>query len=303
MELLQAMRLFTRLAELRSFTKAAESLQMSRPKVTLAIGELEASLGVRLLQRTTRSVSLTPAGEAFLVQAEEILARVSDATTMFGGAQSTASGRLRIDIPAAFAVQPFMRRLGAFRAAHPGVILTLGVSDRTVDLVAEGVDCVIRIGELPSSSLVARRLGAVRMVTCAAPGYLDTSGCPASPADLQAHLAINFRSGLSHRVLPWHFTQGGEEVTVVCPSSILVDDSTAYVQCALTGFGIVQVPGLLVDRYLGDGSLVEVLAPFRPSSKPVSLLYPTRNFVAPQIRAFIEWLQNDFVQMEPRWLE
>ncbi|MGN6482667.1 MAG: LysR substrate-binding domain-containing protein [Luteibacter sp.] len=303
MELLQAMRLFSRLAELQSFTKAAEALQMSRPKVTVAIGELESTLGVRLFQRTTRSVSLTPAGEAFLARADEILARVSDATTMFGASGGAASGRLRIDVPAAFAVQPFMRHLGAFRQAHPGVVLALGVSDRSIDLVAEGVDCAIRIGELQNSSLVGRRLGAIRMLTCAAPAYLEAHGTPASPPELEQHLAINFQSGISHRVLPWQFTENGAESSVVCASSILVDDSTAYVQCALAGFGIVQVPGLLVDKYLRDGSLVEVLSSYRPLPKPVSILYPSRTFVAPQIRAFIEWLQLTFVSMDPAWLE
>lgn len=209
MELLQSIRLFSKLTELQSFTKAAESLQIGRPQVTLAINQLEASLGVRLFQRTTRRVNLTPEGEEFLAKAEEILGSVDEAVTMFGDAGATVRGKLRLDVPSAFAVEPFMALIGRFRCAYPSVAVTLGVSDRTVDLIAEGVDCVVRIGDLPSSSLIARRLGAMEMVTCASPGYLEQSTQLLTPEDLASHACVNFLSGMNKRPLPWNFRRDG----------------------------------------------------------------------------------------------
>jgi LysR family transcriptional regulator for bpeEF and oprC len=303
MELIQSMRLFTKLAELKSFTKASEALQIGRPQVTLAISQLEASLGVRLFQRTTRRVSLTAEGEAFLAKAEEVLGGVDEALNMFGTPGETVRGRLRIDIPSALAIDSFIEAIGRFRGAFPGIALTLGVSDRSVDMVAEGVDCVLRIGELPSSSLVARRLGAATMVTCAAPGYLDAAAPLITPDDLSSHVCASFQSGTSKRSLPWHFNVAGMDSSVLPKSTILVNDSTAYVLCAKAGFGLIQVPGLLVDRYLKDGTLIEVLAGYRPAARPISLVYPTRSYTPPQVRAFYEWLRQHFMAIEPVWLE
>lgn len=303
MELLQSMRLFAKLAELQSFTKAADAMQISRPQVTLAINQLESSLGVRLFQRTTRRVSLTTEGEAFLAKAEDVLGGVDEAISMFGTPGDTVRGRLRIDIPSALAVESFIEGLGRFRSTFPGIALTLGVSDRSVDLVAEGVDCVLRIGELPNSSLVARRLGAATMVTCAAPGYLKAAAPLTTPGDLSRHTCASFLSGINKRPLPWHFTPDGKDGAVLPKSTLLVNDSTAYVLCAKAGFGVIQAPGLLVDSHLSDGSLVEVLKGYRPPARPVSLVYPTRAHVAPQVRAFSAWLQQHFMTIEPKWLE
>ncbi|UPG93875.1 LysR family transcriptional regulator [Luteibacter aegosomatissinici] len=303
MELLDSIRVFSKLAELRSFTRVADAMQISRPKVTLVINQLEAELGVRLFQRTTRMVNLTPAGEAFMAKAEEVLAVVAEATTMFGANDGAVTGRLRLDLPPAFAVRAVIEALGDFRRTHPGIVLTLGVSDRTVDLVAEGVDCAIRMGELPSSSLVARRLGGARMITCASPAYLDEWGEPIHPDDLVSHTVVNFQSGINKRVLPWQYVVNDVERSVTYPSPILVNDSTAYVECAVASLGIVQVPGLLVDQQLQRGGLVEILKTYRPPARPVALLLPTRTFVAPQVRAFADWLQKRFASLDRTWLE
>lgn len=302
MELLQSIRLFSKLAELQSFTKAADALQIGRPQVTLAINQLEASLGVRLFQRTTRRVSLTAEGEAFLAKAEEILGGVDEAVTMFSAPSHTVRGRLRIDVPSAFAVESFMAMIGRFKQAYPGVSMTLGVSDRSVDLIAEGVDCVLRIGELPSSTLVARRLGALEMITCASPGYVQAAPALELPSDLADQACVNFLSGLSRRALPWHFRIQGQDAVIAPRSTMLVSDASAYVQCARAGFGVIQVPGLLVDRYLRDGSLVEVLGSFRPAARPVSLVYPSRAHLAPPLKAFAEWVSEHVATLDPRWL-
>ena len=302
MELLQSLRLFVKLAELQSFTKTAEALEIGRPQVTQAINRLETSLGARLFQRTTRKVSLTADGEAFLVKAGEVLAAVDDAVTLFS-TSATLRGRLRIDLPAAFAVEGFMQRLGQFRETHPGVTLTLGIDDRPVDLVAEGVDCAIRMGELPSSSLIARRLGAARMVTCAAPGYLARHPTPATPDDLARHACVRYLSGLRKRTLPWEFTVNGDTQTLSPTGTILVNDAIAYVHCARASFGIIQAPGILVEQHLRDGSLIEILAHHRPTPRPVALVYPSRSHLTPAVRAFAEWLQEGFRSIAPDWLE
>lgn len=303
MELLQSMRLFVKLAELGSFTKAAESLEIGRPQVTRYIQELESSLGVRLFQRTTRKVTLTTEGERFYEQALDILARISSATSMFDRRGSTLGGRLRIDIPTAFAQAQFMDSLKEFTTMFPAINLVLGVTDRTVDLVGEGIDCVLRIGELPDSTLVARPVGMVTMVTCAAQKYLDARGEPKSLHDLEAHQGVNFLSGLNNRTLPWHFVVDGKDKTYISQAGISVTESNAYVQCGVAGFGIIQAPGIAVDQHLANGSLIEILKLFRPKPRPVTVLYPSRMHLAAQVEVFIDWLQQQFPLMYSRWLE
>ena len=162
----------------------------------------------------------------------------------------------------------------------------LGVTDRNVDMVAEGVDCVLRIGELKDSRMVVRRIGAALMVTCASPRYLEEFGEPICLSDLPEHRSVNFLSG-----------------SVLTPKdAILVNDSHAYVECAASGFGIVQAPGVLVDRYLADGRLREILVPFRPLPRPVSVLYPSKRYLAPQVRVFVDWIQERFTTLHGIWL-
>ena len=302
MELFQSMRVFSKVAELESFTRTADALQMGRPQVTVVIRELESSMGVRLFHRTTRKVSLTPEGDAFLARVHDILGRVSDATTMFSPSGTALKGRLRLDIPTALAVEPFIRSLHSFTRTFPGIAMTLGVTDRAVDLVAESTDCAIRLGDLADSSLVARQLGAVTMVTCAAPDYLAEFGEPRTPEDLRKHSGVIFLSGMSRRALPWNFMVDGVDVLHASKGGILVNDSTAYVECGIAGFGIVQAPGLLVQRHLAHGRLVEILSDYRPKPKLVSLVLPTRSHVAPHVRAFVDWIVHNFAEVDPLWI-
>lgn len=303
MELLQSMQVFARVAETGSFTRAADASQIGRPQVTRAIQELEASLGVRLFQRTTRRVRLTTEGEQFYERVMGILGSIAETTSMFAPSGASLRGKLRIDIPTAFSQPAFIASLRAFAVAHPDIEMTLGVTDRAVDLVAEGVDCVLRIGELPDSSLVARRVAMATMITCAAPGYLQTYGEPHTPDQLAHHRGVNFLSGQNRRQLPWQFLQDGSDTSHMSRHGILVNESSAYVQCGVAGFGILQAPGLTLDRYLADGSLVEVLKRYRPRPRPVSVLYPSRSQLAPQVQAFVDWLMQSFPALYDRWLE
>jgi LysR family transcriptional regulator for bpeEF and oprC len=302
MELLQSMRLFARLAELGSFTKAAESLDIGRPQVTRYIQELETSLGVRLFQRTTRKVALTAEGERFYERVQEILADISAATTMFDRSGATLAGRLRVDIPTAFAQLKFIKSLKEFTAAYPGINVVLGVTDRAVDLIGEGIDCALRIGDLPDSSLIARPIAMATMVTCAAPAYLHEHGEPETLDDLASHQGVNFLSGQSNRALPWHFSVKGQDRVFVSNTGITVNESNAYVQCGVSGFGIIQAPGIAVAEHLDSGDLVEILKRYRPAPRPVTLLYPSRTHLAPQVQVFIEWLQERFPRLHSEWL-
>lgn len=302
MELLNAMEVFVTVAEVGSFTKAADALQLNRPQATLAIQELEASLGARLLHRTTRKVSLTTEGEAFYERAKDILANVSAATSMFGGQGGALRGRLRIDMPAVFGQGVFMGALAEFTERHPDIELAIGVTDRLVDLVAEGVDCAVRIGELASSSLVAKRVGGVVQITCASPHYLKRMGAPSSLEDLVAHRGVQFLSGVNKRPLPWRFSEQGVERDIGVKGKVSVNDTNAYVQAGVAGFGILQLPGFMVGRELADGSLVEVLPAHRPKVRPVSVVYPSRSHVAPQVSAFVDWFSERFATLHPTWL-
>jgi len=303
MELLQSMQLFARLAELSSFTKAAESLDIGRPQVTRSIQELETSLGVRLFQRTTRKVALTAEGERFYERVQEILAGISAATSMFDRSGAMLAGRLRVDIPTAFAQMEFIKSLKEFTASYPGINMVLGVTDRAVDLIGEGIDCALRIGDLPDSTLIARPIAMATMVTCAAPEYLHEHGEPETLDDLASHRGVNFLSGQSNRTLPWHFSVKGQDRTFLSNAGITVTESNEYVHCGVSGFGIIQAPGITVAEHLVSRGLVEILKPYRPAPRPVSLLYPSRTHLAPQIQVFSEWLQERFPQLYSDWLE
>ncbi len=303
MELLHSLRVFAKIADLGSFTKTSDALQIGRPHVTHIIQELEASLGVRLFHRTTRSVVLTAEGEAFYERVTEILNNIAEATSMFSANGENICGRLRIDLPVALAQSCFIASLHDFNRAYPNISLILGVTDRTIDLIAEGVDCVVRLGELPSSSMVGRRIGMAALITCAAPGYLRDFGNPATLDDLARHRAVNYFSGTSRKPLDWRFLVDGEERVVNLRSGILVNDSAAYVEAGLAGFGILQALGVSVEQHIASGALVEVLPQYRPKARPISVLYPSKMHLAPQVRAFVDWVAEYFPALHGNWLE
>jgi LysR family transcriptional regulator for bpeEF and oprC len=239
----------------------------------------------------------------FYERAKAILSEVAAATSMFGSVGGAIRGRLRVDLPSVFGQAFFIEVLSEFSEIYPGIELALGITDRLVDIVAEGVDCAIRLGELADSSLIGRRVGGLKMVTCAAPDYLRTMGVPEGPEDLSAHFGVTFLSGVNRRPLPWLFSESGAEKHFRPKGRVSVNEANAYVQCGIAGFGMIQLPGVMVDTQLKNGSLVEVLSEFRPPAKPVSLLYPTRTHVAPQVNAFADWLVTRFPQLGAKWVE
>ncbi len=288
MDRLAALQLFVRIVERGSFSRAAADLGMSRPAATAAIQELEQRLSVRLLHRTTRQVRPTVEGEAYYRRCANILADLEDADR---GAAGAIAGRLRVDVAGSLARMMLLPALPDFLAQHPALTVHLGEGERFVDLVREGVDCVVRAGELADSGMVARRLGAVEEVTCASPAYLARHGTPSSPDCLTDHEMIGFVSSRTGQPLPLEFTVDGEPVEVTLPTRILVNAADTSAAAARLGFGLVQAPRYRFADDLASGVLVEVLTDYPPTATAISILYPDRQLTL-RVRAFVEWVAN-----------
>lgn len=286
------MRVFTRVVERRSFTLAAGDLGLPRSTVTDAIKQLEARLGVRLLQRTTRHVSPTLDGEAYHRRCLALIADLEDAEAAFGGAKPR--GMLRVDVHGTLARHFVLPRLPDFLAAYPEIELTMSEGDRLVDLIREGIDCVLRVGDLQDSDMVARRVTMLEEVTCAAPSYVARFGMPGDIAALDGHRMVGFRSSATGGLLPLEFMVGDVLRHVTLPSPVAVNGAESFVAAARLGLGLIQVPRYHVARDLEQGTLVVVLPDCPPSPTPVSLLYPRNRQLSPRVRVFIDWLAKLF---------
>lgn len=284
------MLLFTRIVELGSFSRAAEDLQLPRASVTLAVQQLERRLGTRLLQRTTRHVSSTPDGHAYYERCQRLLADLEEAESAFGSAAGQPRGKLRVDLQGTLARHFVLPRIGEFFGRYPDVELEIGMGDRLVDLVREGVDCVLRGGELRDSSMVARRVAMLQQVTCASREYLQRHGTPQTVEALRGHRAVNFLSQRTGKPMPFDFIVDGVARSMQLKGPVAVSDADAYHACCAAHLGLIQVPRYHIAPKLDDGSLCEVLAGFRPAPMPVSVLYPHSRQLSPRVRAFVDWL-------------
>ncbi len=287
MDRLRSLELFIRIVERGSFTVAASDLGISRPVATAAIRTLEERLGTRLLQRSTRQLRPTAEGEDYYRRCVAVLADLDDADRAAGG---SVTGTLRVDVAGNLARTLLLPALPGFLARHPGLTVFLGEGDRLVDLIREGFDCVVRAGPLDDSEMTARRLGVMEEVTCASPAYLARHGTPASPDALEGHVTVGFVSSRTRAPLPLEFNRGGRLVEVTLPARVLVDTSDMSAAAARLGLGLVQAPRYRFADDLASGTLVEVLAAFRPPPMPVSVLTPSNRQLAPRVRLFIAWL-------------
>lgn len=290
MDRLQAMKVFTRVAETGSFSRAADSLALPRASATIIIQQLEAHLKVRLLHRTTRRLSLTPDGAAYYERCARILADIDEAENAFIVGSQGPRGRLRVDMPASLGRHVVMPSLYEFHTRYPDIDLMVGFNDKPIDLIQESVDCVIRIGELQDSTLVARRLGDYRMVTVASPDYLERYGTPQTLEDLDQHAAVHYFWGRNGRLMDSTFVVDGRTIAVKMRGKIAVNDTEAYVASCVKGFGIVQAPFHLACAHLRAGELVEVLAQWKPAPMPISAVYPHNRHLSPAVRAFVDWV-------------
>lgn len=294
MDRFQAMQVFTRVVDANSFTRAAETLGLPRTTVTTTIQTLETALQVRLLNRTTRRLSLTPDGASYYERCIRILADVEEAEASFRNVARGPKGRLRVDVPSSIGRLILIPRLCEFHQRYPDIELMIGMGDRTIDMVQEAVDCVIRIGELQDSSMVARRIGTFQPVTCAAPAYLERHGTPHTIADLKDHQVVNYFSSRTGRNIDWDFIIDGVVTEMKLDGIISVNDAEAYIACALQGFGLIQAARYMVLPHLQTGELVEILPQLSSSPLPISVVYLHNRHLSPKVRAFVDWVAELF---------
>ena len=291
MDQLDVMRIFLRVAELSSFTQAGDSLGLPKATVSAAVQRLEGQLGARLLHRTTRKVQLTQDGQSYYERCRDLVADMEELQTLFHRDEAELTGRLRVDLPVGVARHGVLPRLPEFLACHPGLEIEISSTDRRVDPVREGFDCVLRVGSLGDSSLVARPLGQVRQVNCASPAYLARHGVPQTLADLADHRLIHYVSTLGGKSPGFEYVdEAGRPQSIAMAGAVTVNNSDAYSAACLAGLGLIQSPLAGMRPYLAAGQLVAVLPAFAAPPLAVSLVYAHRRHQARRVRVFMDWL-------------
>lgn len=291
-----AMKVFTRVVESRSFVKAAESLQLAAPQVSRTVQALEAHLGARLLNRTTRSISVTDDGEAYYQRSIRVLAEVDEMEAELTHAKLNPKGRLKVNLPALVAKMVIIPALPDFFERYPDIEIEMGLSDRQVDIVEEGVDCVVRTGELEDSGLVARRIGNMRRITCASPAYIAKYGEPKTIEDLHNHIGVNYVSSNTGRMRGWDYVVNGEVETIDMHGLIAVNDVDAYVSCGLHGLGLLKTAIFPIAQYLETGELIEVLKDYCSPPRAISIMYARNRHLPRKVRVFADWVAEVFAR-------
>jgi DNA-binding transcriptional LysR family regulator len=301
MDRFDAMQAFVRVVEAGSFTKAADTLHMSRTSVTQLVQQLEARLRVKLLNRTTRQVSVTADGAAYYERATRLLADLDDAETGLSSASASPRGRLRVDVPSPLARMILMPALPTFHARYPDIQLDMGVSDRVVDVIGENVDCVVRGGELTDQSLVARRVGDLQLGVYAAPSYLKRAGAPSHPDEMENshHRIVGFKWARTGKPLPYAMRRDDERINVHGRYVIALDDGNAYLAAGLAGMGIIWLPDYMAKLHLASGELLPLFQDWRLDSMPMYLAFPPNRHVSAKLRVFIDWIVELMAQHAP----
>lgn len=295
MDQIQAMRIFVRVVEAGTFTRAADSLSLPKATVTKHVQALEERLRVKLLNRTTRRVTVTPDGAAYYDRTVRLLTDLDDIEASMTNARANPRGRLRIDVGTSVAQLLIIPHLAEFHARYPDIQVDLGVSDRTVDLIGDNVDCVIRGGELSDQSLVARRIGNLEFITVAAPDYLERKGTPMHPLEIEEkHASVIYFSPQSGRHYPLEFRRGDESIDVTGPYQLSVNEANAYVTSIVAGLGIGQITSWQAQRHLASGTLVQLLPDWTQPLLPVYVVYPPNRHLSAKVRAFVDWAAELF---------
>ncbi|APP75478.1 LysR family transcriptional regulator [Xanthomonas vesicatoria] len=292
MDRFDAMQAFARVVETGSFTKAAETLEMSRASVTQLVQQLEARLRVRLLNRTTRRVHVTADGAAYYERVVRLLADMDDAETSLSAAATLPRGRLRVDVPSPFARLILMPAVPAFHARYPDIQLDMGVSDRRVDLIGENVDCVVRGGTIADQSLIARHVGDLTAGVYAAPSYLHRLGTPSHPSELEntRHRCVGFMRWGATTTVPYAMRRGDEAVTVHGRHVVAADDGNAYLAAGLAGMGVLWLPVYMAAAHVASGELVSVFEDWQLEPMPLSIAFAPNRHVSAKLRVFIDWV-------------
>ncbi len=289
---IQSMQVFVRVAELNNFTRAAESLGLPKGSVSRWVQQLETSMSTRLLHRSTRRVQLTQDGQVFYERCKELLANIDELESMFQSTPTTVSGKLRVDMPLTMATHLVLPRLAEFLNRYPALEIELSSTDHRVDVVREGFDCVISVGHLKDSGLIARPLGHLQVVNCASPDYLHRYGTPENPDQLGHHAMVIYDQALRSRASEFEYLEGKELKTVKSGGAVTVNSTSTYAVACLSGLGIIQVPLIGVRNYLASGQLVSILTQFRAPPMPVTLVYPHRRHLSRRVKIFMDWLSE-----------
>lgn len=295
MDYFTAVRAFTRVVESGSFIKAADSLNLPRNTVTKLVQSLEAHLRVRLLNRTTRRVSATTDGAAYYERMSRVLEEWQEAESDLASAQAHPRGRLRVDMGSAMAAHVVIPALPAFQARYPDLQIDIGASDRPIDLISDGVDCVVRAGRLTDPSLIARHIGDLPFVLCATPGYLERHGEPAHPAELaQGHTLVRYFYAGSTRQSPIELRSGNERVSVQGRYFVSVNDGNALLTAGLAGLGVLHTLAVIAQSSIDEGRLVPLLTGWSADPIPISIAYPTNRHLSARVRVFVDWMVEIF---------
>jgi DNA-binding transcriptional LysR family regulator len=292
MDRFDAMQAFARVVETGSFTKAADTLHMSKTTVTQLVQQLEARLRVRLLNRTTRKVNVTADGAVYYERVVRLMADLDDAETSLSAAAALPRGRLRVDVPSPLARMILMPALPEFHARYPDIQLDMGVSDRKVDLIGENVDCVVRGGEITDQSLMARRIGDLQLGVYAAPSYLERAGTPLHPRELEDshHRIVGYLWARTGKALPYAMQRNGESLNIHGRHVLAVDDGNAYLAAGLAGMGVLWLPDYMAREHLARGELVALFEDWQLESMPLYVAFPPNRHISLKLRVFIEWV-------------
>jgi LysR family transcriptional regulator for bpeEF and oprC len=284
-----AMKVFARVVETGSFSKAADAMRLPPASVSRTVQALEAHLGARLLNRTTRSISITEDGETYYERCVRVLGEVDDMESAVSQSKTTPKGKVRVSLPASMARSTIIPALSEFLAAYPDITVELNLTDRQVDIVEEGLDCVIRVGAVRDETLVAKRIGCYSQITCASPAYIEKFGEPMTLDDLEDHIAVGYVLN-NMRVRSWEFTVDGETKTIVMKNLVAVNDADSYFACGLEGLGLIQGSSYTLKPHIERGALREVLKAYPSDSRVVSILYSANRHQPRRVRVFIDWV-------------
>ncbi|NPT42515.1 LysR family transcriptional regulator [Paraburkholderia sp. 1N] len=298
MDRIAAMNAFVRVVEAGTFVKAADTLDVPKATVTRLIQNLEADLKVRLLHRTTRSVTVTPEGAIYYERVMRLLADLADIESTTTHAQRKPSGGIHVDVPTAIGTLVLVPALADFYRAYPDIGIDLDLGNRRTDLMTEGIDCAIRAGEVDEQFLVARQIGSFGFTTCATPAFLDAHGTPAAPDQLRDLPTVGMTPSRGGRALSFQFSHNDQKGDLALNHRLVVDDTNAYLAAGLASLGIIQAPTYSVRGAIAAGTLVPLLVDWQPQATPVHVIYAPNRYLSAKVRVFIDWIIELFEQNE-----
>ncbi|WP_313271296.1 LysR family transcriptional regulator [Stenotrophomonas sp.] len=297
MDRIELYRVFVRVVDCAGFTRAADQLKLPRSTVSEAVRTLEQRLGTRLLHRTTRRVTPTQDGLLFHARCQQLIADADEAEQLFRQSPQALSGRIKLDVPGRIGRLIIAPALPGFLQMHPQIDVELGMTDRSIDLVEDGVDCALRVGPLQDSRLVARGIGQLPLINVASPAYVERHGMPMHPSQLGMHWGVLYASPGNGRVEAWEWRENGILRSQPLAGRVTVNSAEAYIACCIAGLGMIQIPAYDVRAELAAGSLLEVMPGHRADPMPMHLLFPHRRHPSQRLRVFVDWLQQVLLEV------